>query len=394
MQRRQFLKATAASAIGLPFAPPLVASSLIPCVAALFAPPAAAAQDSSAGWRNHEISTLISIAAPKTRLGAKPQQPTRIWLPLPLTLDTDYQRTLSIESVAAGAKIATHIDSHYQARLLEVEWPASSETAPLTLQLVTRIATRDRHADLATPNPAVRLGASERALWLEATELLPTDGSVKQQADAIMSTLAPDADTVTRARAIYDWVVEHTFREPKTRGCGIGDVKSMLESGNLGGKCADINAVFVALARAAGIPARDVYGVRVAASARGYKSLGKASDITRAQHCRAEFFADGFGWIPVDPADVRKVALEEEKGGLPLNDPKVMAIRDYLFGNWEMNWIAYNYAHDLELPGSALGKAGKIGFLMYPNGETADGRLDSLDPDHFSYRLSAREITA
>jgi len=105
----------------------------------------------------------------------------------------------------------------------------------------------------------------------------------------------------------------------------------MLETNNLGGKCADINAVFVALARSAGIPARDVYGIRIADSARGYKSLGKSGDITKAQHCRAEFYAAGYGWFPVDPADVRKVILEET-GGLTVNDPKVLAIRDYLFG--------------------------------------------------------------
>jgi hypothetical protein len=27
--------------------------------------------------------------------------------------------------------------------------------------------------------------------------------------------------------------------------------------------------------------------------------------------------------------------------------------RKRLFGSWEMNWMAYNYAHDIALPGSA-----------------------------------------
>jgi hypothetical protein len=31
---------------------------------------------------------------------------------------------------------------------------------------------------------------------------------------------------------------------------------------------------------------------------------------------------------------------------------------------------------------------------MYPNGETADGRLDSLDPDSFSYRIRSRPLSA
>jgi len=40
----------------------------------------------------------------------------------------------------------------------------------------------------------------------------------------------------------------------------------MLESKDLGGKCADLNALYVGLARAAGLPARDVYGIRIAKS--------------------------------------------------------------------------------------------------------------------------------
>ncbi len=189
---------------------------------------------------------------------------------------------------------------------------------------------------------------------------------------------------------MYEWIVDNTFRDPKTRGCGVGDIKFMLESKNLSGKCADLNALFVGLARAAGIPARDVYGIRVADSALGYKSLGKSGDITKAQHCRAEVHLAGYGWVPVDPADVRKVVLEEG-GGKPLHDPMVTAARRRLFGAWEMNWLAYNTAHDLLLPGATRGK---IPFFMYPQGETAGGRLDSLDPEHFTYRIAARELTA
>src|SRR5438105_6676028 len=140
---------------------------------------------------------------------------------------------------------------------------------------------------------------------------------------------------VEKTRAIYEWVVENSFRDPKTRGCGIGDIKFMLETGSMGGKCADINALFVGLCRSVGIPARDLYGVRVADSRRGYKSLGKSGDITRAQHCRAEFYAQGRGWIPVDPGDVRKVILEEPPGNLPVDDAKVRAARQFLFGAWE-----------------------------------------------------------
>jgi transglutaminase-like putative cysteine protease len=164
----------------------------------------------------------------------------------------------------------------------------------------------------------------------------------------------------------------------------------MLRTGYLGGKCADLNALYVGLARAAGLPARDVYGIRVANSAE-FKSLGKADDISGAQHCRAEVYLNGYGWLPVDPADVRKVVLEENAPGapLPLDDPKVKKARAKLFGAWEMNWLPYNYAHDLRLPNS---NGPEIGYLMYPQGETANGRKDSLDPKGFSYTIKSKEV--
>src|SRR5947209_14773858 len=110
---------------------------------------------------------------------------------------------------------------------------------------------------------------------------MPTDGIVKATADKIVGWAFSD---VEKARRIYEWIVDNTFRDPKTRGCGVGDVRTMLESGNLGGKCADLNALYVGLARAVAVPARDVYGVRVAPSKYGYKSLGTGSpNVTKAQ---------------------------------------------------------------------------------------------------------------
>ena len=124
----------------------------------------------------------------------------------------------------------------------------------------------------------------------------------------------------------------------------------------------------------------------------GYRSLGAGSDnITRAQHCRAEVFLTGYGWVPADPADVRKAVLEEKAQPTTLADPIIPAVRAKLFGAWEGNWFAYNTAHDVVLPGA---KSAKVAFLMYPQAETARGRVDPLDPDNFKYRITTREIKA
>jgi transglutaminase-like putative cysteine protease len=224
------------------------------------------------------------------------------------------------------------------------------------------------------------------ARYLQANDHIPTDGIVKETSSQIVKGARTD---VEKARAIYEWVVDNTFRDAKTRGCGTGDVRFMLENKVYGGKCADLNALYVALARAEGLPARDVYGIRTAGSKLGYKSLGRSGgDITNAQHCRAEVYLGGYGWVPVDPADVRKVVLEED-GGKKIDDPMVVAARKRLFGSWEMNWLAYNTAQDVALPGSTKGK---VTFLMYPQAETAQGRLDSLDPASFKYTILSREI--
>jgi len=86
---------------------------------------------------------------------------------------------------------------------------------------------------------------------------------------------------------------------------------------------------------------------------------------------------------------VRKVVLEEPPGNRAMSDDIVRKARTRLFGSWEMNWIAYNMAQDVALPGSS---GAPIGFLMYPQAETADGRLDCLDPDNFKYEITSKEV--
>lgn len=338
---------------------------------------------SSADWTTYEIVTEVNLDSPVG--GAE------TWIPLPLVLDTDYFKTLAIRPEASDPKAVNQIfeTPNKQAHMLWTKWDNSADNHTVKVSML--VSTRNRGQQLVTTNPTLKLSKEEQKFWTRGTKYLPVDGIVKSKAIEALSKAPANASEIDKAKAIYNWVVENTHRNPNTRGCGQGDVKLMLETNNLGGKCADINAVFVAMARSAGIPARDVYGIRIADSARGYKSLGKSGDITKAQHCRAEFYATGYGWIPVDPADVRKVILEET-GGLAITDPKVIAIRDYLFGNWEMNWMAYNYDHDLALPGSALGKSGDIAFLMYPQAENKEGRFDSLDPDNFKYKITSRRI--
>lgn len=359
MDRRSFLKSTSSAA----------ALALAPVASAVATPT----------WRVFEIVTRVQVIDADGL--------TRVWVPTPLAGDTDYLKNLG--SVWTSEQGTTHFvrDPKYGAGIVAASFPSSA--ANPMLHVTSRFATIDRRVDVdVTPRTPPRAHAAELRLALEPTEMIPTDGIVRETALQITRGHRTDVD---KARAIYEWIVENTFRDPKVKGCGWGDIKTMLETGNLGGKCGDLNALFVGLSRAAGVPARDIYGIRVARSNHGYASLGVATpSITRAQHCRAEFWSRTHGWVPVDPGDVRKVALEEPPGNLPLSHEKVRAARERLFGYWEMNWLAYNRAHDLNLPGASW----KLPYFMYPDGQTSRGRLDPLEPDLFQYTITARELTS
>jgi transglutaminase-like putative cysteine protease len=330
----------------------------------------------SDGWRTFELKTRVEVL--------RPSGPTRVWLPEVLIRNMPFQRSLAQEVSAEGGKTEVFKNSVDALGIVTAEFPAGIKPV---MTLTSRVATKNYAVEFTIVGNAAHADRAELEHFLRPTRFLPTDGIVKATADKITKGARTD---LQKARAIYNWIVDSTSRDPNTRGCGRGDIRHMLESKNLRGKCADLNSLYVGLARAVRLPARDVYGIRIAKSKLGYQSLGTSSaNVTKAQHCRAEVYIAGYGWIPVDAADVRKVILEEPPGNRPLDDEMVKKARNRLFGSWEMNWVAYNFAHDVTLPRST---GAPIKFLMYPQAETRDGRLDSLDPATFKYEITSQEI--
>ena len=330
-------------------------------------------------WRSFSIITRIELP--------NANQAAQVWVPLPSLREDAWMLPEPDEWSANAASAEIITDPKHGAKLLHARF--APDQGPAVIQIESRVHTQDRAVSFNDTAPAApRLSDADRGLFLEATDLMPTDGIVKETADKIVAGAESD---LAKARAIYEWIVENCHRDGSVKGCGTGDVASMLHSGNLGGKCADLNSLYVALARASGLPARDVYGIRVAPSKFGYKSLGAGSEnVTKAQHCRAEVYISDHGWVAADPADVRKVMLEEPPRDNAIDAPMVVAAREALFGAWEGNWLAYNTAHDLVLPGSEH----KVAFLMYPQAEIDGELLDTLDPDTFKYTIIAAETSS
>lgn len=316
--------------------------------------PPVKAQEPPNDWRTFEITTTINL---RSKGG-----PCRLWLPLPLNQDTLYQRTLghSWSGNTGSASMRRLPDGNLE--VFHCEWTDGSEA---NLTLTTLVTTADRHFDVTR-----RTIAPEREdilrRSLQSSQLIPNDGLAFQLGERIIGRIK---DPVAQAKAIYDWVVDNSIYDPALPGCGSGDVRRQLIEGQYGGRSADINGLFVSICRAVGIPARCVYGVRIGPS-RLFRSLGvNNGEATRSQHVRAEFYIPGYGWIPVDPSDVRRAIAME---GLRDRDSNLNALKKVLFGVWEMNWVAYNLGVDIFLPG----KQSSLPFLLHPQLETAGGYFD------------------
>ena len=329
-------------------------------------------------WRRFEIVTRLDIAKPEGRVQA--------WVPVPSVEDADWSKPLG-SAWKTNAKIAKLKRAPQSgAAMVHLQW-AEGEPAPYA-EISSDFSTRDRSTDFSRPRKVTPLTEEERKLYTAVQPQPRDEDLVRRTAARIIENAKTD---LGKAKAIYEWLAGG-------RECGAEAAAS-----GLGGSLPDINMLYVRLAHAAGLPARTIYGLRIAPSQFGYTSLGaKSGVVTRAQHCRAEVWLEDYGWMPVDPADVCKVVKEEPPAAAPTPDAKIVSARLTLFGAWEGNWLAYNMASNITLPGfdplngepPQAKPQHSVSSLMYPQAETAAGLLDCRDPDTFKYAIAAKELPA
>ncbi|MEJ2698891.1 MAG: transglutaminase-like domain-containing protein [Desulfuromonadales bacterium] len=291
-----------------------------------------------------------------------------LWIPYPVS---DANQVIS--EVKYGGDFATagvYTDRVYGTPMLHAHWDKEARSRILTFSFHVE---RQEVAQRNLPDREVPWDPSDFALYLRGSRLVRVDGKVKDLAEKITKGRKT---VLEKAKAVYDWVCENTYRDPETRGCGKGDVCALLA--RPGGKCADISSVFVALARAAGVPARETFGIR----------LGKdpVTDITTWQHCWAEFYLPGTGWVSVDPADVRKMMLVKK---LKLSDPQTVEYRKYFWGGIDAYRVKLSQGRDLTL--APAQKGDPVNYLMYPFAQVGGETIDWLDPAHFKYTITYRE---
>ncbi len=188
---------------------------------------------------------------------------------------------------------------------------------------------------------------------LEAERRVPIDGELKKIADKVVQEKKGD---LVRARALYDHVLDHMRYIKAGSGWGEGDALYACDAAK--GNCTDFHSYFIALARAAGIPARFAIGAAIPSD--------RNNGGTDGYHCWAEFYAEG-KWWPVDISEADKYS----------------SLSTYYFGHNPANRIELSRGRDLILnPGPT---SGPINFLADPILEI-DGKQVKNKPQFFFLR--------
>ena len=119
--------------------------------------------------------------------------------------------------------------------------------------------------------------------YTQATVQLPSDDAIMQEQAAAIT--GRERNPYLKAQRIYEWMLgQCTFQQDQADE----NIFSALEKKQLDSYTASL--LYCTLLRSAGVPSLPVAGVLV------------SRDRQTMNHFWAEFWVDGFGWIPVDPA--------------------------------------------------------------------------------------------
>ena len=298
---------------------------------------------------------------------AETAEKAELWLPYPLS---DANQTITDMDIQSnGAKVGVESDPDSGAVYLHAAWTKPGKTPKLSMSfaLDSHYAKNMKIEETMDGFPA------EVLKYLKATPSLPIDQGFC--ADASVG-IKDDAKILERAKKVYAWVLENTFRDEGVKeGCGLGLPIRTISEKNGGGKCADISSVFVALARASGIPTRDVYGLRV--------DPAKSGEITGNYHCWTEFYLPGTGWVMADPADVRKKMLGEKIEKVADAQKWV----DFFWGGDSLLRIALNRDTRETVLSDATAKT-PLTYFMYPYAEIDGKVVDWFSPKTFEFKVT------
>ncbi len=272
-----------------------------------------------------------------------------IYIPLPAEHADQLILQQSLQSSIPGSK---GLEMRYNNGYYHISRPAGS-TTPISASLRWTVSRNTVHA-----GSEMTLDDAERAQFLTPNALVPVGHEVLQPILKEIRRQRADDSPAATARAIYDWVVDNV--EYKKVGTGWGNGDTFWACTERYGNCTDFHALFVALARSEGIPARFEIGFPV-------PQTRQTGDIG-GYHCWVQFYLPGQGWIPIDASEAAK---HPDK-------------RELFYGTHPADRIHFTTGRDLVV--SEASKRKPLNYFIYPYVEVDGKPWQGKHKTRFSYR--------
>ncbi|MBI3781595.1 MAG: transglutaminase domain-containing protein, partial [candidate division NC10 bacterium] len=292
--------------------------------------------------RTFSFSYDVEIPAQPAGIG-----PIDVFIPLAVS---DAHQTILRRDVKASIPGREKIESQYGNKFWHGHVDRSDGT-PITV-VVDYIAQRQVFKQQHLASSGMRAYSpkerEELALSLGSDRRVPISDPVIDKVRAELPQTDPPP--LARARAIYDYVIDHM--EYKKVGSGWGNGDTFWACSARYGNCTDFHALFISLARAEGIPARFEIGFPIPED--------RTSGVIDGYHCWTEFHLPGVGWFPIDASEAWK---HKER-------------RDLYFGSQPADRIQFTIGRDLQLGDGHT--TGPLNYFIYPHVEVADEQLDSV----------------
>jgi transglutaminase-like putative cysteine protease len=274
-----------------------------------------------------------------------------LWLPYPVSDDL---QEVTVTGISAPVPYEIRKESRFGNSVLHLALtdPKVSEVA---VEMSLRVNRRESlHHDLPAKPAGRAARPADVAQWLQPDRLVPLDDTIRSLARMVTAGKKTD---LAKARAIYDYVEKTMAYDKSGTGWGNGDIYWACSAKR--GNCTDFHALFIGLNRAVGIPAKFEIGFPIP----GDRGQGEIAGY----HCWAEFYLNGYGWVPVDASEAWKHPDKKE----------------YFFGALDENRVQLSTGRDLVLAPPQAGAP--LNYFVYPYVEV-DGKPFEKIAKTFAYK--------
>jgi len=286
------------------------------------------------------VTNEFKVQVPK---GAKR---IRVWIAVP---QEDHDSAIRDLAVTGDFPVQYYRDSSgNKVGYAEIDAPQREEVAIREQFVLTRSEIRNR---LDAHGTRSLTEAERKALerYLAPSTHVVVDDHIRALAASITGG---ETNPILAARKLYDWTlnnVDYWVKDPDhLKASEVGSTEYCLRTKT--GNCTDFHSLFASLARASGIPTRIVYGSLLKPALNGVA-------IDGSYHCWIQFFAPGYGWVPLDVSlaniygkefpltdkNRKLVDLTTATGYHGLDRSKI----DYYFGNLDERRVVWSEGRDL-----------------------------------------------